>query len=171
MDRQTVNVPPLRRLAVAASVLFGVFLPAGCVALGLDRCDLPVRPGDQQMCRAANRACDGRPTPDFSIDEMWIEPYTVHGGDSVIRRIVYTYCPSKTGQIAHGTLEASIYLDQREVISNRRVGFALMPGQHVYDAEIQVPRSAEPGIYMLVTRLDGISNASFKRPLVFKVVR
>lgn len=158
-----------RRSLVLILILFAPLATAGCGTIVRD-CDLPVRPREQQMCRVATEVCSSSRTPNFSIDALTLSPSTVRAGKSMIRRILYTYCPRKPGQSVRGTLQASIYLAQQELVTNRR-GFVLNPGQNVYDAKINVPRAAEPGLYMLITRFNGTAAANFERVQAFKVVR
>lgn len=134
-------------------------------------CDLPLRPPAQQMCRAPNDTCGRYNTPSFRINQIELLPDTVRAGDRMVRRIVYTYCPRTLGQSARGTMEASIFLEQKRLVRDRNVGFAIKPGRQVYDAEIRIPRAARPGIYMLITEMNGTGIADFKQLQAFEVVR
>jgi hypothetical protein len=132
-------------------------------------CVPPSKPGEQHMCRSQLDACSRKPAPSFSVDTLQLIPDTVAAGGSTTRRIVYTYCPPVHGRIQRGTMQTTVSFQDRRLGTDRHRGFPLLPGQYTYDAEINIPRGAKPGVYMLETRLDGVRDATFKRYQVFKV--
>jgi len=111
--------------------------------------------------------CGEQRRPFFVIEANELVPERVEPGGEFNHRLVYALCPAGPTEVEAGRLHTRIRFRGRAIVSESE-RYELKPGRWVVDSFVQLPESAEPGIYSF--ELDFDSRAvDFERGLSFLV--
>jgi hypothetical protein len=128
-----------------------------------------VRQRGPEAIRKALR-CDAQTLPFFVVDRNTVTPRVVSGGDELRHIVIYSMCPSPTGEVYTGKLVRRIKLGEVTILDDVTEPFELKPGRWIQTALIRVPPDAPAGKYRFVTlievgtmRFDGEQRFEIKR--------
>ena len=141
----------MTRVSVARIVVLAALCMGGA-------CTGRLPPGETQhrSPEAVRRSlhCDAQTLPFFVVDRNTITPRVVSGGDELRHIVIYSMCPSPTGEVYTGKLVRRIKLDDATILDDVTEPFELKPGRWILTALIRVPPDAPPGKYRFITLID-----------------
>jgi len=169
MDHPALAVPrsraaaraPQRGLLLrsAAAALAALLLASGCAGAlaGVKRAWRS--PGERLLDLPAavvqEYGCERRQLPFLALEHAELVPTRVKPGGEFNHRMIYALCPVDTTEVVRGTLVTRIRFKGRELVAERTPGYELKPGRWVVDAFVQLPPTAEEGIYALELEFQG----------------
>jgi hypothetical protein len=144
-DRACARIP-VARVVVLAALCMGT------------TCTSRLPPGETrnrgpEAIRKALR-CDSKTLPFFVVDRNTVTPRVVSGGDELRHIVIYSMCPSPTGEVYTGRLVRRIKLDEVTILDDVTEPFELKPGRWIQTALIRVPPDAPAGKYRFVTLIE-----------------
>lgn len=112
--------------------------------------------------------CEERERPFFAIEKNELVPPRVVSGGEFNHRLVYVLCPEQPTEVVSGRLLTRIRFRGDPIVRETTEAYELKPGRWVVDAEVQLPRDAEPGVYAYEIAFQG-GDVAFERRLTFVV--
>jgi len=186
MDRQTVKKKSISCFRFVILILSCAILTTSCggnsffsemqkdVVNLTDVFSFDPEPGQQKMLRGPDEVieqeCANKRLPFMQIVKYELEPYPVEAGSTLKRRVIYTFCPRKSGRVSQGTLTTRLYLDNKLLTSSARNDFTVRSGSWLHIATLDVPGNAASGLYVMEIEFDG-REAPFKRRENFVVTQ
>ena len=155
-------------------------LALACLALGTASCagvmnwlDRPFRsPGERLKDFPESvwneYTCDEQELPFFEIERLELYPRRLKPGEQFGHRLVYVLCPERTTGVVTGELQTRILFRGTPIVHSADARYDLKPGRWVVDAFIELPPTAEMGVYALELQFASRS-IQFERSLVFAV--
>jgi hypothetical protein len=112
-------------------------------------------------------ACDRQTLPYFEIERFELHPKRMEPGEQFAHRLVYVLCAPTPTAVVTGKLQTRIMYKGKAIVS-RDETYDLKPGRWGVDALVELPASAEMGVYAfeLDFRADDVK---FERSLTFAV--
>ena len=111
--------------------------------------------------------CDHQPLPYFEIERLELFPKRLTPGGQLKHRMVYVLCPSRPTGVVAGTLSRSIMHRGNAIVRGQET-HDLKPGRWVVDVFLDLPESAEIGVYALSVEFQSPS-IRFDEALTFAV--
>ena len=112
--------------------------------------------------------CATQKRPFFVIERNELVPPRVKAGGEFNHRMVYAMCPDEPTAVVAGNLHTSIRFRGSPIVRETTSTYELKPGRWVIDAEVQLPESAEPGVYAYELAFRG-QPIRFEKSLTFVV--
>jgi hypothetical protein len=112
--------------------------------------------------------CSLQQRPFFVVEENELLPDRVRAGGDFSHRLVYAMCPRQRTEVVSGRLLTRIRFRGRPIVRQSEARWEIKPGRWVVDTTVELPESAEPGVYSyeLVFQSDSIA---FEKHLTFVV--
>ncbi len=123
--------------------------------------DFPEVVWEQYDCALQHR-------PFFVVEENELFPSRVEAGGDFNHRLVYAMCPSEPTGVVAGQLVTRIRFKGRPIVRQNEERWEIKPGRWVVDTSVELPESAEPGVYAYELEFASDSIA-FEKQLTFVV--
>jgi len=112
--------------------------------------------------------CANQKRPFFIIEANELVPPKVDAGDEFNHRMIYVMCPARPTEVVAGRLSTRIRFKGDAIVDARDDSYEIMPGRWVVDAFVEVPESAQPGVYAYEVEF-AADALTFSRSLTFLV--
>jgi hypothetical protein len=157
------------RAVVAAAAAFALAL--GCASV-TNYAGRPFRkPGERNWAFPekvwAEYNCGAQKLPFFEIERFELHPNKLRPGEKFSHRLVYALCPETATAVVTGKLQTRIMYKGKPIVS-RDETYDLKPGRWGVDAFVELPASAEMGVYAFELDFEA-GGVQFERSLTFIV--
>lgn len=157
------------RAVGAAAAAFSLAL--GCASI-TNYVGRPFRkPGEQLWAFPekvwAQYDCGAQKLPFFEIERFELHPKRVKPGEKFAHRLVYVLCAETATSVVTGRLQTRIMYKGKPIVS-RDETYDLKPGRWGVDAFVELPASAEMGVYAFELDFEA-GSVQFERSLTFAV--
>jgi hypothetical protein len=112
--------------------------------------------------------CGLQRRPFFVVEENELVPQRVRAGSDFNHRFVYVMCPQQRTEVVAGRLLTRIRFKGRPIVRQNEEVWEIKPGRWVVDTSVELPESAEPGVYAYELAFESDSIA-FEKHLTFIV--
>jgi hypothetical protein len=112
--------------------------------------------------------CETQKRPFFIVEENELVPPRVKAGGEFNHRMVYVMCPPGPTEVVTGKLSTLIRFKGSPIVHSVEDGYEILPGRWVVDAFVEIPESAEPGVYAYEVAFSG-RGLEFEKSLTFLV--
>jgi hypothetical protein len=106
--------------------------------------------------------------PFFVVEKNELLPARVEAGGDFNHRLVYAMCPPERTEVVSGRLVTRIRFKGRPIVRQNEARWEIKPGRWVVDTSVELPESAEPGVYAYELAFESESIA-FEKHLTFVV--
>lgn len=112
--------------------------------------------------------CAHKKRPFFAIERNELVPPRVRAGGEFNHRMIYVLCPAEPTAVVAGNLQTRIRFRGSPIVRETTQAYELKPGRWIVDAEVQLPPTAEPGVYAYEIDFEG-RVVAFEKSLTFVV--
>jgi hypothetical protein len=112
--------------------------------------------------------CDTQKRPFLVVEKNELVPPKVRPGGEFNHRMVYAMCPAESTAVVPGELSTRIRFKGKAIVQNTDSAYEIKPGRWVVDAFVEIPASAEPGVYAYEVAFEG-GGITFDKSLTFLV--
>jgi hypothetical protein len=112
--------------------------------------------------------CDTRTLPFFALEQVELHPQRLRAGGTFAHRMVYALCPPEPTAVVTGILHTRIKHRGTTLVDQGDPQYDLKPGRWVVDAFVELPPTAEIGVYALEIEFEG-SGVHFDKSLTFAI--
>jgi hypothetical protein len=112
--------------------------------------------------------CDSQKLPFFIVEENELVPQRVKPGGEFNHRMIYVMCPETPTQVVAGQFATRIRFKGDPIVNSTVDAYEILPGRWVVDSFVEIPDSAEPGVYAYEVMFEG-RGLTFEKSLTFLV--
>lgn len=112
--------------------------------------------------------CDSQKLPFFIVEENELVPPRVKAGGEFNHRMIYVMCPQSPTEVVAGDFATRIRFKGDPIVDSTEAAYEILPGRWVVDSFVEIPASAEPGVYAYEIEFEG-RGLTFEKSLTFLV--